>query len=670
MAFKDFFVGKKEEVIEHITNEGYEPFIVNQKSATDVINKIKSTDHNFKGEVEIKEAKFPVELGEEHPYNFCTTEGLYRKFGLVNGVVNKYVDFIVGPGFYVECEDERAKKIIEQFMQDVNMDTLLRAWAKEALVKGNGFIEIGGNKDEAPKGLKVLNATYMYGKRNAQGVIERYSQYTGGFKKFDKNKKIDFETYQIAHLPFDRIGDDFYGLGIIYPSLITINSFLNEDKDMHMLTNRKANSPYHIKLGGIVGGKYYKPSADVVNRYGQDLEWLHNKHEWVTDGLTDIKVIDFGNLGDKFSSVLEHDRNMLFAAFQVPAVLMGMANIPEGLAIAQMDAFERRIKSMQEEMEKVIENDIFKRVLNANGLDFHVEFQWGRQSNAEKMERLVKIKDFMNNPRISESLFILMERDVVELLGYNKDEYETLMDEEEKKREEERPQPIIPGQNENHPQPIPKKGKEEVPEEKPTKEPKKKIKQNYETKETCSHCQENIEGINDVNEWLGFSYKKYVKSINSFISKDSFENLAATNDIEESAGYFSQKQVTELKNVLTEGFKKEKNIREIAIDIKNKVAPKDLYEITDTNELGKMIKSGESRDMVIARTEITRTANAGAIEHYKEGGVEMVRFVASAGNRTCEECESHNGEMYKIGEEIEIPVHSFCRCTYIPAIFG
>jgi hypothetical protein len=37
-----------------------------------------------------------------------------------------------------------------------------------------------------------------------------------------------------------------------------------------------------------------------------------------------------------------------------------------------MEAFQRRIQSIQAELEKVIEGQIFKRVLNANGLDVHV----------------------------------------------------------------------------------------------------------------------------------------------------------------------------------------------------------------------------------------------------------------------------------------------------------
>ncbi len=61
----------------------------------------------FKGEVEQKKVRFPAELGEEHPFNFSVVEGIYKKFGMINGVVNKFIDFVIGPGFHVEGDESR-----------------------------------------------------------------------------------------------------------------------------------------------------------------------------------------------------------------------------------------------------------------------------------------------------------------------------------------------------------------------------------------------------------------------------------------------------------------------------------------------------------------------------------------------------------------------------------
>jgi len=101
----------KKEVKEDLVVE-YEPVIgVNEVDLA--LNQAKKNSVNFKGEVERNERKFPVELGEEHPFDFSQMEGLYKKFGFANGVINKFIDFVVGPGFYIKSEDERALEIME-----------------------------------------------------------------------------------------------------------------------------------------------------------------------------------------------------------------------------------------------------------------------------------------------------------------------------------------------------------------------------------------------------------------------------------------------------------------------------------------------------------------------------------------------------------------------------
>jgi len=645
MAFLGFggkkqdLVGVKEDFVE------YSPLVVVDEAEAAMVNANK-INPNFKGEVEQREIKFPAELGEEHPFDFSTCEGLYKKFGFVTGVIDKFVDFVVGPGFYVKSSDERAQEICEQFMQDVNFDTILRAWIKEALIKGNGFLELGGKKDEAPKGLKVLNANYMYVKRDNLGKIEGYNQYVGGFKRLDKTKINPFETYQIAHIPFNRVGDCAYGLGVISSALITINNLLQNEQDLHMLMHRKANSPYIVKMGGVYGGKYYKPKASDVTAMGKNLEWLHNKHEWCVDGLTDIKALDFGNIGEKFNEVLQYDTDMLFYTFQVPAVIMGAARVPEGLARVQMDAFERRVQSIQAEVEKVIEQHIFRRVLQANGFDVHVEFEWGRPSSMETYERLKAVTELIKIPMISSALIDLLEKQVVQLLNLPEEEYDKLKQtaEVERKKEAERPQPIVPGQNETPPQFTPKE--------------EEKLSEFYEQ-------------FSNVEEWLGFKYNDYKKQILKFIETDSFDLVKAQNVVEEAAGKLTESQVVELKEVLRDGISKNQSLREMAERVNKKVRPKDLYRMKN----GKIVKSagipilarrGDNRGIGIIRSEVTRVANAGAINQFKEGGVTKVRWVASYGARTCPECDSLNGRIFDINEHPDIPLHTMCRCTVVP----
>ena len=240
----------------------------------------------------------------------------------------------------------------------------------------------------------------------------------------------------------------------------------------------------------------------------------------------------------------------------------------------------------------------------------------------------------MLNPRLRG----MLEDDVALQLGLNVKELET--PEEEREREENEPVPIVPGQN------------------------RKEHHSNIVT--------ENFKQDYKINEWLNFNYQEYLLAILKVTDAYDFENLAATTVAEMSAGFLSELEIDRLRKVMKKGFTNEKTIMEISDDIKNKVKVRDLYKME--NGVIKKIDgepvlqfSAEARAIAIARTETTRLANRGVIEHYKDQGVKEVVWVASLGDRTCEICWDLNGRTFPIGEA---PVpgdypHIYCRCTLV-----
>ena len=428
--------------ISETTNQlEYSPFIISIENP-----KLKFIEETFKGNVELNTIKFPAELGEEHPFDFKLNENLYKTFGLVQAIIDKYVDSIIGVGFYVRSEDKRAEEIIKQFIEDVNFDEVLRHWIKESLIKGNGFLEIVGVKDQAPVELKVLDANRMYIQMNESGSILGYNQLRAkninSVNIISKDNTVHFEDYEIAHVPINRIGDCPYGFGIIESVKGILKSLVENEEYLNQIMKKKAEVKYHIKFGDA----QHRPTDAVITSMRNDLTFQRNAQEWVTDGLTDIKTLDFGNPGDKFSFPLEHNLQMCLYSFQVPEVLMGKGNIAEGLAKAQLDMWERRNKSFQTTFERVIEQKIFSRVLLSNNIQSHVEFEWGQPSNDDKIQRLIRLNEllklgFMLSPTLKKEI----EKDIARQLDYNEELLETI--EEEKERELTQPQPLVPGQN-------------------------------------------------------------------------------------------------------------------------------------------------------------------------------------------------------------------------------
>ena len=608
----------------------------------------KALQESVKGEVIQNLIKFPRELCEEHPFEFSTCEEAAKKIGILNSAIEKTVDFILASGFYVTSKNKKAEVLITDLLKDIGADQLLRTWIREALTKGSGFLEIAMDKSSTPT-VKLLNANHMYIVRNKKGELQGYNQYVGGFDKFNINKIINFSTSQIAHLPISIIGDCPYGFGMAYPALRILENFTQADKDMHMLSKRKANSPYHVK----VGTPEDPPKSGEVEEVGEKFEWLNNMHEWITDYRVDIKTIDFGNLSDKFTSLLEHDVNMLFYVFQIPPVIMGLSNIPEGLAMVQIDAFERRILSLQSNVEKVVEEQLFKPYLKLNGIEAHVEMEWGMPSENKVNERLLKMTELIKIPFISENMRRVLEKDIVTSLGYE-EEAKKLFPEPEKDLEKERED------EENIKQP-------EIPGEKPGARENIIYEawnwKDTDTWEDIPFEEMTVKQFVNLKELSGFNFKDFLKSILKNVKKDKFEDLKANTKEDLTDGLLNEQDIEKLRNVLEEGFKKNKSIKQIEKDLK------DTIDFKDRIAEGKLVLAKESRPNNISRTETVRLANQGLLDLYKENKIEEVRFLAALSDRTCPKCESLNGRIFKINESYGvIPIHPNCRCSWISII--
>ncbi|MCK4261374.1 MAG: phage portal protein, partial [Halanaerobiales bacterium] len=206
---------------------------------------------------------------------------MYKKHPIVHGAVDKFVDFVVGPGINVTSENEKAEIIIEQWIQDIDFNFILRKWIKDALMKGTGFVELG-IIDKTVAGLKVLNANWMYIKRDEKGKLEGYNQYKSwdfGIE-FKKSKIQFFKPGEVIHLSISAVGDEEYGCGVVNPQLNAINSLLANEKSFQMLMNRKANAPYWDKQGWINPtnpGASILPSDSSLSTTEEKLTMLKDK---------------------------------------------------------------------------------------------------------------------------------------------------------------------------------------------------------------------------------------------------------------------------------------------------------------------------------------------------------------------------------------------------------
>jgi SPP1 gp7 family putative phage head morphogenesis protein len=147
----------------------------------------------------------------------------------------------------------------------------------------------------------------------------------------------------------------------------------------------------------------------------------------------------------------------------------------------------------------------------------------------------------------------------------------------------------------------------------------------------------------DMKKWVGWDFEGTIKYMIQFLEGYDFP------------------QITTLNN------KQKKTIKEFLIA--------SLTEGWTMNKLESEIETvteDDSSARMIARSEVIRAANEGAILHYKEADIEKVKWIAvpsSPGGRTCPRCLEMNGKEFLLKDaEGKIPWHPFCRCCWSPIV--
>jgi len=139
-----------------------------------------------------------------------------------------------------------------------------------------------------------------------------------------------------------------------------------------------------------------------------------------------------------------------------------------------------------------------------------------------------------------------------------------------------------------------------------------------------------------------------------------------------SGGEYNPNDVASLKFV-------QERAKFFATSITDTTAEKLLTSIKDSLDAGadfNTIKEGiqavfteatESRSVMITRTEVSASLNEGAIQSYKQAGVESTEWIATS---PCEVCAENDGVVVKIGDafptgDTQPPQHPNCQCTVV-----
>jgi len=348
--------------------------------------------------------------GEERIVDVEIFEDIVTHVPLVSAAIELTTDFTVSPGLYVTAENEKVIESCNKLMTRLNFDILLRQIVKFLLVYGDCFVEIVKNEEQEEgiiSNLKILHPKTMTVVRDETGEVEGYLQTIGTGKE-----PIEFQPEEIVHFIYNKIGDRAYGTSLIEPILPILKMKIQAERDMGFILSRKANAPYHVKMGT----PDYPPSDTDIAGFASELAVLKSRNEWVTSYLVDIGIISTRDKSMDFKPYLEHYDNQIVYDLRVPYVLLGLGNIPEGLAKIQLETFQRHVKSIQLAVQIPLEQQIFKIESTIVDEDETPKLQWGQQSMKEKLDEVTAYLAMMAS-NLSEDTKTDIENKIRDLLG-------------------------------------------------------------------------------------------------------------------------------------------------------------------------------------------------------------------------------------------------------------
>lgn len=657
-------------------------------TAQEYQNRAMLLEETFRGETMDKPVKFPKKLGAEHPFEFEQAQKITTNIGIINAAVDKIVDAIIGD-FNITTESSKNKKpsdpknsqtILDSFAENSNLKAKLRPWVKEAVTKGNGVMEL----DLDEENIRVMNANNMFVRRNKKGKVLGWNQFKGNQSRMDITKKppIPFSPEQIAHLPINKIPNDPYGIGLVWPNRVSIENYASAELAAHKLQSRKAGMPIHVKVG--------QPGESVqagdIDSFKSDLQFMNNSTEWVTDGNIEMRTIDFNGVLDNSIKMAEHDLEQIAIGMKIPMSLLGVANNPEGLAKVNDNGFKRFINSIRTLAEEIIEDKILQPILRKNGLNAKINFEWELQDETEKNERLRVITEALKLFDISPALRASLEIEYAELLGLEDLEnvlitpQEAEAKAEEEKKEEDRmrkeeeetiKQPEVPGVK-----PTAKEGADVEVKEVTVKTPDiEKVIKPAEVHE-CADCQLTEAELNNMSigqyvnlqEIAGFNYSDYLVKILQALKIDKFNELRALTEKDLIEGLLPGSDVEKLRVILKDGFRKNKTIRQIEKEINQSINLQDRVKLQEDGTK-KITLSSEKRPINIARTETVRLANQGLKNMYLDNDITSYRYLAALDDRTSDTCNSLNGQVFLTKDGIPgvnmPPMHPMCRSSIV-----
>lgn len=242
---------------------------------------------------------------------------------------------------------ENAVKTVDNFLEEIEADTIIREGGFYALLFGNMYWHV--DKDKQPDPLSPLHIGLKLSDDKTE--IKNYVQSN------TKNKTEILQPNQVLHLRFNAVPWEVFGVSTLINVLPTIKTLLYIEQKLPWLARRLAHPLLEIQLGD---NKENTIGEDEFNRLKTLLENRPEGKDIYNDG--SILKIDevfkhVGNSRQLIEPILGYFERNLTAGLGVPEAALGYgqnttmatAEYQERILMAEILDYQRQLKRFHEQ---------------------------------------------------------------------------------------------------------------------------------------------------------------------------------------------------------------------------------------------------------------------------------------------------------------------------------
>ena len=274
-----------------------------------------------------------------YPANLADYEKFYKGDSEVHAAVNVLADMSVGVGYFTECENDRAKEIVDKFAADVGLDQILLNVVKSKLIYGFCPVERYLVKGP-PKGvlrLKILPSRTVKVKRDRKGKILGYKQTLNGHS-------VNFRVKELVWFVYNQVGTGPYGTSIIAPILSLVKAKKQTHIDMPKIIHRYSSPLTVWETAGDINALKDAVTSREAN---EDIFLGHVGKDDVR-----FKTVELDPRG-RFMEYINDVNQSILEGLQAP-LLHYLRNATEASATKMLEVIDRHVQGIQQYVKRVV----------------------------------------------------------------------------------------------------------------------------------------------------------------------------------------------------------------------------------------------------------------------------------------------------------------------------